>query len=115
MFTYKAATALVADQAKYLAEAVGIDTKAAVNQIARGLVARADEARTRTGAWSYETTTEKVDEALFYGMVANDILDGNIARPSIGNVRAHTLALATGTFTLEEIRKYVVPTHNNRR
>ena len=96
-YSYPSVTALVAEQASLALEMFGaefgIRPEAAVDQIARALVTRAADARTRKGSWASETTTEEIEAAMFYGAVAQDILDGKVARPSTGNVRAHTLAL----------------------
>ena len=96
-YSYPSVAALVADQANLVLEMFGpefdIRPEAAVDQVARALVTRATDARTRNGSWASETTTEEIDAALFYGVVAQDILDGKVARPSTGNVRAYTLAL----------------------
>ncbi|HCS2945719.1 TPA: hypothetical protein OQU49_004318, partial [Shigella flexneri] len=96
-YSYPSVAALVADQATLALEMFGTEfgmrPEAAVDQVARTLVTRATDARTRYGFWASETTTEEIEAAMFYGAVAQDILDGKIARPSTGNVRAYTLAL----------------------
>lgn len=98
-YGYPSVAALVAEQANLMLEMFGaessISPEAAVDQVARTLVKRATEARTRNGSWAFETTAEEVEAALFYGMVARDILDGKVERPSTGNVRAYTIALVT--------------------
>lgn len=53
----------------------------------------AHNARTRHGIWARETTTRQIEDTLFQGSVAADILDGKVERPSTGNVRAYTLNL----------------------
>ena len=96
-YSYPSVAALVAEQANLVLEMFGTESgirpEAAVDQIARALVTRATDARTRNGSWASETTTEEIDAALFYGVVARDILDGTVPRPSTGNVREYTLAL----------------------
>ena len=98
-YNYPSVATMVAEQANLVLEILGADSgtrpEEAVDQVARALVTRATDARTRNGSWASETTTEEVEAALFYGMVARDILDGKVARPSTGNVRAYTLALVS--------------------
>ena len=96
-YGYPSVATMVAEQANLMLEMLGAESgtrpEEAVDQVARDLVTRATDARTRNGSWAFETTTEEVEAALFYGMVARDILDGKVARPSTGNVRAYALAL----------------------
>lgn len=56
----------------------------------------AHRARTRDGYWAYETSSEALEDAVFAGSVASDVLDGTVTRPSTGNVREYALAQLAG-------------------
>lgn len=94
---YPNTTALIARTARNFGPMLNLTPAEAVDRVARSVVDSAHDARTRTGTWARETTTQQIDDAMFQGTVAADILDGTVARPSVGNVRAHTLALAEVT------------------
>lgn len=69
-----------------------LNAEKALDLAARSAKANATDARTRGGIWATESTTEQIEEALFFGSVASDALDGTISRPSTGNVREYILA-----------------------
>ena len=92
---YPTVTATIARLASSFADDFGTSLEETVDRIAQGMVDNASDARTRRGVWASESTSEQIEAALFYGSVARDVLDGSIARPSTGNVREHTLRLAT--------------------
>ena len=71
----------------------GEDVETALNAAARTFIDRASDARTRRGAFAGETTSEQLEDVMFLASVAHDILDGDVSRPSTGNVRAYTLSL----------------------
>lgn len=91
--TYPSTTALIASTASTVASMLDITAEEAVDRFARTMVENAHDARTRGGRWAQESTTQQIEDAMFQGAVAADVLDGTVSRPSIGNVRAHTLAL----------------------
>lgn len=65
----------------------------ALTTAAESFIANAQDARTRSGSYRFETTSEMIEDVLFHGSVARDILDGDVSRPSVGNVRAYALSL----------------------
>lgn len=86
---------------EYLAAAarVGVDfgmaPEAACDIAARNAVQTATDARTRAGIWASSTSTEQIETAQFMGVVASDVLDGTVTRPSVGNVRQALLTAVT--------------------
>ena len=81
---------------------LGQQPDAALDLAARCAQQHAADARNRRGVFRTETSAEAIEEALFTGSVAADILDGTISRPSTGNVREFALAvLATDTAGLD--------------
>lgn len=88
----QAAAAQIALAAKLYIQLSGTTTHEALNIMARAYASDAHDARTRTKGWARETTSEMLEEVLFLGSVARDILDGTVSRPSTGNVRAYALA-----------------------
>lgn len=76
--------------------------EAALDTACELAVQNAQNALDRVGQWASRATTQQIEEAVFHGSVAQDILDGTVTRPSTGNVRAYALAVVTGwTFTYE--------------
>lgn len=73
----------------------GLEPEVALDMAADNAKQTATDARTRGGIWASETTTRQIEDALFQGSVASDILDGTVERPSTGNVRAYALAQFT--------------------
>ena len=69
-----------------------ISAEKALDLAARSAQQNAMDALTRTGIWTTESTSEQIQETLFFGSVAADALDGEISRPSTGNVRQFILA-----------------------
>lgn len=67
--------------------APGLTIYSVVDRIAAHTVENATLASTRGGHWATESTPAQIEDALFMGTVASDVLDGTVARPSIGNVR----------------------------
>lgn len=65
----------------------------ALTTAAESFIANAQDAHTRSGSYRFETTSEMIEDVLFHGSVARDILDGEVSRPSVGNVRAYALSL----------------------
>lgn len=65
----------------------GLNPHAAVATTCKAAMQTGDDARNRTGAYKGETTTEQIEAAKFYAMVAEEALLGNVDRPSVGNVR----------------------------
>lgn len=78
--------------ARIAVELGGLTPEQALDLVARNATQNATQARTRGGRWAQETATATIDEALFAGSVARDILDGAIFRPSTGNVRNYALS-----------------------
>lgn len=74
------------------AASFGMEPEKALDFAAAATKQTATDARTRGGIWASETTTRQIEDALFQGSVASDILDGTVERPSTGNVRAYALA-----------------------
>lgn len=66
----------------------------ALDFAARAATANASDARTRGGIWATESTSEQIEETLFFGSVARDALEGT-SRPSTGNVRSYVLTQIT--------------------
>lgn len=93
-YTYTSVTAVIARLAGNLSEDFDLPLEETVDRLAGRMIDNATDARTRGGQWARESTTEQIDEVLFYGTVALDVLDGDVERPSVGNVREHTLRLA---------------------
>lgn len=71
----------------------GMTAEAALDMAAANAKQTAVDARTRNGVWAYESTTRQIEDAMFQGSVASDILDGSVSRPSTGNVRTYALSL----------------------
>lgn len=96
---YQDATTKIAEITRALAPTVEFQAtpEEFLDVIARGFVDNATDARTRTGAWAFESTSEQIENALFYGTVASDILDGTVERPSTGNVRQYALNVLHAT------------------
>ena len=96
MFGYSipAACQSLATTARILLDA-GIVASAsdALTHAATNMVANAKDARKRTGAFSSTLSADNAELWVLYGSVAFDVLDGSVARPSVGNVRAYALAL----------------------
>ena len=65
----------------------------ALTHAATDMVADAKDARKRVGAFAATVSADNAELWVFHGSVASDVLDGSIVRPSVGNVRAYTLAL----------------------
>ena len=65
----------------------------ALTAAAETFISNAQDAHTRSGSYRFETTTEMLEDVLFHGSVARDIIDGEVSRPSVGNVRAYALSL----------------------
>lgn len=91
-------TTHIQDHVQYLVNAArigvrlgGLTPEQALDVVAINAKTEATRARQRTGLWASETTSSAIEEALFAGSVARDILDGTIERPSTGNVRQHAL------------------------
>lgn len=77
----------------HVAVTFGVEPEEALNMAARNVRQTATDARTRGGIWAGETSSRQIEDALFQGSVAADILDGTVSRPSTGNVRAYALDL----------------------
>lgn len=71
----------------------GETREAALIGAAQGFIANAEDARARRNAYRFETSSETVEDVLFHASVAHDIIDGEVSRPSVGNVRAYALSL----------------------
>ena len=97
METEKSAMATAAEQLATAASTIlsvageHFDANSALDYACKHATDNATEARTRGGQWAYESTSEQIEEALFFGSVASDILDGETTRPSVGNVREYAL------------------------
>lgn len=70
-----------------LATSFGKTPDEAMNLAAEAAVKSGHDARTRGGIWASESSAEQIEDALFMATVARDVLDGRVARPSVGNVR----------------------------
>ncbi|HMM95326.1 hypothetical protein [Phycicoccus sp.] len=65
----------------------GLSIYDAVLRVAASTVEEGDLAAARCGRWAAETTTAQIENALFMAVVAEDVIDGTVARPSVGNIR----------------------------
>ena len=83
----------IANLASMRMEYMGETRDDALTSAARGFIANAEDARARRGVYRFETSSETIEDVLFHASVARDILDGNVSRPSVGNVRAYALSL----------------------
>lgn len=83
----------LANAARIGVELGGMSPEAALDMAAKQAVQTATDARTRSGIWSSETSSRQIEDALFQGSVARDVLDGEVSRPSTGNVRSYALGL----------------------
>ena len=84
---YPYAVSLLADAARMGVEIGGMDKLSATLIAAENAVKTGEAAKQRTGIWASETTTEQLADTAFMAMVGAEVLDGTVARPSIGNVR----------------------------
>lgn len=91
MSKYADVIEVIARNATIAIELGGLSREDALDLAARKSVEAARDARTRTGVYAHETTSETIEEVRFYGAVARDILDGDISCPSVGNVRQAAL------------------------
>lgn len=65
----------------------GYSRTEAMDMVAQNAIDVAQDAAQRRGTFQDECTTEELESAAFYGSVGADVMDGNISRPSVGNVR----------------------------
>lgn len=91
MSTYPTVVEFLARNASMVIELGGMTPEAALDLAARKSIETATAARTRTGIYAQETSSETIEEVLFYAAVARDVLDGEAFRPSVGNVRQAAL------------------------
>ena len=87
------AAASIANLATMRKDLAGEDIETALNTAAQTFIDQASDARTRRGNFAQETTSAQMEDVMFLASVAHDILDGDVSRPSTGNVRAYTLSL----------------------
>ena len=90
--TIKEAAESIAKTALVAVELCGMGSGDALTFAAVKTLEGARDARTRSGVFAFETSSEQIAEWAFIGAVAGDIVDGNISRPSTGNVREYALA-----------------------
>lgn len=90
--TIPKAAEYIAHLAKMHIDFTGESPADALTAAATEVTRLAGEARTRTGMFTVEMRSELLEEWLFLGSVARDILDGDVSRPSTGNVREFALA-----------------------
>lgn len=83
----------IANLASLRMDFAGETPEVALMGAARGFIDNADKARARGGEYRFETSSETMEDILFHASVAGDILDGEVSRPSVGNVRAYALSL----------------------
>ena len=83
----------IANLASMRMDLAGEDVETALNAAAQTFIDRASDARARRGDFARETTSAQLEDVMFFASVAHDILDGDVSRPSTGNVRAYTLSL----------------------
>lgn len=84
--------AIVAHCARIAIKYCGFDLESAIDAAVSACKQEAEDARTRRGAFQYETTTEKLDAMRFLGSVADDVAD-NTPRPSTGPMRDYVRGL----------------------
>jgi hypothetical protein len=89
-YSYPTVVPAIARTALVAVELGGMAHEDAVIQAAKITLDMAKAARSRTGIYAREMTTETLEEIAFHGSVARDILDGSV-RPSVGNVRQAVL------------------------
>jgi hypothetical protein len=91
MSTYATAVAAIARTAVVAVELGNYTPKDAILFAAAQFVDTGRAARTRTGVYAFETKTETLEDAFFHAGVAHDVIDGDVSRPSVGNVRQAAL------------------------
>ena len=91
MSKYAEVIEVIARNATIAVELGGMSPAKAIDIAARTSIGTATAARTRTGIYAQETTSEMIEEIQFHAAVARDILDGEVSRPSVGNVRQAAL------------------------
>ena len=87
------AVATIANLAAMRVDFAGETAETALNEAAQAFITQASDARARRGVFTQETTSEQMEDVRFLASVARDILDGEVSRPSTGNVRAYALSL----------------------
>ena len=65
----------------------------AVRAVAADLIDGNRRRTARTGEFASETSADTAESWAFFAAVAQDIIDGTVTRPSVGNVRAYTESL----------------------
>ena len=87
------AAATIANLATMRVDLAGEATETALNAAAQAFIDQASDARLRRGVFAEETSPERMKDVFFIASVARDIIDGEVSRPSTGNVRAYALSL----------------------
>lgn len=82
----------LAKVARVAVELGGLTKTQAAKLVCENAVAESRAAMQRTGVWNAESTTEQIEAVLFQGSVAADAINGEVERPSVGNVRAALIA-----------------------
>lgn len=85
---------IVANTARIAVELGGMDVDAAIDYAVNTITSDAHDALKRTGAFTCDMTTERLDEWRFLGSVAEDTRN-NTPRPSTGPMRNYVRALVT--------------------
>lgn len=93
--TYAEAIQYLAIAARLGVQVGGMTADAAADLAATNAKQTAFDARTRNGIWASTTSAAQIEDALFMGTVASDVLDGTVRRPSVGNVRQALIATVT--------------------
>ena len=97
---YPTAVQNLANAVRTAVQLASFNRDAAIDLVCRDEITNAQKAKSRTGHWVYEATTEQIEDALFQGKVAADALAGDISVPSVGNVRE---AIRAASFTDAEL------------
>jgi len=93
--TYTEAVKEIATMAQFGQE-LGLGFEEAIDKAVEAARHNSVQAQHRQGPWRWEIPTERLDWVFFVGVVAKDVADGNISRPSVGNVREAVRACMRG-------------------
>lgn len=93
-YSIPAACATIASSAAIRVQFLGESVATAVHTVACDMAATSRRAATRTGEFQATLSPENAELHALYGSVAQDVIYGDVARPSTGNVLDYTRALA---------------------
>lgn len=88
---YRDAVRLISNNALMVVDLTGAAHGDALDQACGVSVELGREAVKRTGSFERVTTADEIEGQEFLALVASDILNGGIVRPSTGNVREAAL------------------------